>query len=265
MTAKTQTAKRTPPTPGQVIAEQRRQAAGQTAARKAAVPAPVKAPAAAMATPDTRTEAEKWNDELAPSLIVGRLIKFSKAGEFVFADDDETPIDENTNFVVLADQTLAGWIKFFPPDANGNRPPPERVMGLLYDKNFVKPEREQLSDNDASQWPVGLSGKVEDPWKKQQCLVLQNTTTQELATFVTVSKTGNRAASSLLKHYDRMLRMGKDALPVVRLRPGGYNDPQFGWVATPMFAIVGRAPRDSAAKPDTSVAADLNDEIPHLH
>jgi hypothetical protein len=33
-------------------------------------------------------------------------------------------------------------------------------------------------------------------------------------------------------------------------------------VPTPVFAVVGRAPRDSAAKPNTSAAADLNDDIP---
>ena len=35
-----------------------------------------------------------------------------------------------------------------------------------------------------------------------------------------------------------------------------------GWVPVPVFAVVGRALRDSAAKPDTSITADLNDEIP---
>ena len=30
----------------------------------------------------------------------------------------------------------------------------------------------------------------------------------------------------------------------------------------PAFAVVGRAPRDSVAKPDTSLGADLSDAIP---
>jgi hypothetical protein len=64
-----------------------------------------------------------------------------------------------------------------------------------------------------------------------------------------------------------MQRLNVGDLPVVRLKPGGFNhrkDPRIGWVATPGFQIVGRAPRDSAAKPDTSIEADLNDAIPHL-
>jgi hypothetical protein len=55
-------------------------------------------------------------------------------------------------------------------------------------------------------------------------------------------------------------------MPVVRLKSGGFNhrDDRIGWVSVPVFAVVGRAPRDSAAKPDTSAAGDLNDQIPFL-
>jgi len=51
---------------------------------------------------------------------------------------------------------------------------------------------------------------------------------------------------------------------VVRLKIGGFQhrDDRVGWVKTPVLAVVGRAPKDSAAKPDTSIAADMNDEIP---
>ena len=98
-------------------------------------------------------------------------------------------------------------------------------------------------------------------------LCLQDTSTNELFTFVTTSVTGRRAVGNLLHHFDRMQRLNVGDLPVVRLKPGGFNhrkDPRIGWVATPGFQIVGRAPRDSAAKPDTSIEADLNDAIPHL-
>jgi hypothetical protein len=33
-------------------------------------------------------------------------------------------------------------------------------------------------------------------------------------------------------------------------------------VSVPVFAVVGRAPRDSAARPDTSPSSDMNDRIP---
>ena len=51
--------------------------------------------------------------------------------------------------------------------------------------------------------------------------------------------------------------------PVVRLKVGGFNhrDERVGWVPTPVLAVVGRAPKDSAAKPDSSPAADMSDQI----
>ena len=134
-------------------------------------------------------------------------------------------------------------------------------MGLLY-SDFRMPMRDTLGDTDASQWEEGLSGGPEDPWKSQACLVLQGVETKELFTFVTTSATGRRAIGNLLRHYDRMQKTNADEVPVVKLKPGGYNHRKVGWVATPVFAVVGRVPRDSAAKPDTSVAADMDDSIP---
>jgi hypothetical protein len=252
MTAKA-AAKRTPPTPEQIIAE------STTAARKAQLPAKADTGRAA-ALPDTRTGVQKYIDEIAPANIVGRMIKFSKDAKFVTADDGGE-IEETAEFIALCDEVLIGWIKFH----RDGETPPDRVQGLLYD-GFELPPRETLGDMDATKWPEGLSGKAEDPWKSQACLILQHVATRELFTFVTTSSTGLRSVGNLLRHYDRMRRAGADEVPVVRLRVGGFNhrDPRVGWVSTPMFAIVGRTPRDSAAKPDTSIGGDLNDEIPHL-
>jgi hypothetical protein len=259
--SKSTAAKRQPPTAEQIRAEQKAQAERDTAARQVAnVPATVATAGASVTVPDARTPAQRYVDEIAPpGSVVGRLVKFSREGRFVTSDDD-APVDESTEFIVLADETLVGWIKFH---ADGETPP-DRVMGILYD-GFVPPPRERLGDLNQAKWPIGLSGAPEDPWRHQACLVLQQTETRELFTFVTASKTGRRAVGSLLRHFDRMKRTNPDELPVVRLRAGGFNhrDARIGWVPTPMFAVVGKAPRNSAVKPDTSIGADLNDEIPY--
>ena len=258
------TAKRKPPTPEEITAEQERQAAKDTAARKTGAPSlPARVIAVAGTTvvtpaPDTRTEAEKYVDEIAPASIVGRMIKFSKDGQFVTADDDE-PVDQAVEFIALCGEMLVGWIQFY----NDGETPPDRVQGLLYD-GFKMPARETLGDLDKTKWLEGLSGAPEDPWKHQMCLVLQQTETRELFTFVTTSETGRRALGNLLRHYNRMRKANAGEVPVVRLRVGGFNhrDPRVGWVPVPTFTLVGRTPRDSAAKPDTSLVAALNDEIP---
>ena len=159
--------------------------------------------------------------------------------------------------MALADQTLIGWVKF-----RGEGEPPDRMMGLLY-VDFVMPARETLGDLDPKKWQLGLDNQPADPWQHHQYLVLQDTETSELFTFVTSSKTGRRAVVTLLRHYDRMRSNHPDELPVVRLRKGGFNhsDTRVGWVSTPVFVVCGRAPSDSAVKPDTSIGTFLNDEI----
>jgi hypothetical protein len=266
--------KRRGPTSEQVVAEQKRQAAvlaeqkrqaavlaeqkRQGAAQTNNVPAKVANSIPAPTIIDNRTPEQRYIDEIAPTQIAGQLVKFSKEGKFVIAETDEE-ISPDIDFVVLADETFVGWVKFNPD----GKTPPERVMGLLYD-GFVMPARETLGDLDQTEWPIGLSGVPEDPWRHQICLVLQNPQTEAYFTFATTSLTGRRACGNLLRHYDRMQRRGQDDYPVVRLKPSGFQHKtkSIGWVATPSFVVVGRTPKTSAAVPDSSIAADMNDSIP---
>jgi hypothetical protein len=166
----------------------------------------------------------------------------------------------NADFYALADETQIGWIKYGREEGEE----PQRIAGLLYD-NFVLPPRASLGDLDESEWPVGLDGSTpEDPWKHFQNLVLEHVGTRELSTFSTASKTGRRAVINLCRHYDRLQRTHPGDVPIVRLQPGGFNhrDPRIGWVPTPTFCVVGHAPRNSAATPDTSPGGDMNDSIP---
>ena len=206
---------------------------------------------------DTRTEVEKYLDEVAPSSIAGQLVKFAKGGKFTIVETEEE-ISPDTDFVALADETLIGWIKF-----NGDGEPPERLQGLIY-SDFKMPPRESLGDLDESEWPEGLSGAPDDPWKHQMYVVLQEPKSQAFYTFVTSSPTGRTGVARLLKHYERMRRNDPDSYPLVRLKPSGYQSkkPGIGWVDTPSFQIVGRTPKNSAAVPDSSVAADMNDGLP---
>jgi hypothetical protein len=199
----------------------------------------------------------RYLDEVSPASLVGRMIKFGKDGKFITPDDGEE-ISEDTAFVVLADETLVGFVKF-----NGPGEPPDRVMGLLYG-GFTMPARDSLGDLDQTRWQEGLDGRPSDPWQHQMYLVLQQADSKEMFTFVTGSTTGRRAVGNLLRHYDRLRRSNVDEVPVVRLRTGGYKhkDDRVGWVNTPAFIVFGKTSRDSAAKPDTSTEAVLNDSIP---
>jgi hypothetical protein len=276
-----------PKTPGQVLAQQKADAERDQKRKRSFVPLgatyiegghidplasqPTTAmdqfakggqPPQAVVVPDNRTSVQQYVDEIAPSSIAGRLIKFSKNGEFVFADTDET-VSTDADFIALCDEVLIGWIKFHREEEGDEKTPPDRVMGVLYD-GFIMPPREKLDELNPADWPIGLSGAPEDPWQHQICLVLQTPGTHELFTFATTSKTGRRAIGNLLRHYDRMRKKDADHYPIVRLKSSGFNhrDPRIGFVPTPLLAVVGTAPRASAAIPDSSLAADMNDQIP---
>jgi hypothetical protein len=209
------------------------------------------------AMPDKRTSVEKFLDEEAPNRLVGRRIDFSKEGEHVIADTGEK-IGSETDFLALCAETLVEWIKF-----NGEGVPPTQIAGLLYE-DFQLPPRDTLGDDDKAQWPIGLSGAPEDPWKRGTYIVLQNAETHEYFTFVTRSKTGRIAAANLLRHYERLRKSHPGECPIVRLKVGGFEhkDTRVGWVKTPVFVVVGRSKVDPTTRPDTSLRADMDDEIP---
>jgi hypothetical protein len=191
--------------------------------------------------PATVGDRAKYIAEIAGGMT-GRPTKFDiKTSKFITADDgSEVP---DAEYIALCPETLAGYIKF-----NGPGTPPDREMGLLYG-GFVMPTRESLGDTDESKWEANLDGRPSDPWKHQIALPLMNATTQELFVFTATSDTGRRAVGRLLQHYERMLRLSPDDLPIVRLKAGGFNhrDSRVGWVPTPNFAIVGKTTR--AAEP----------------
>ncbi len=253
-------ARRTPPTMAEVNKQQQRDAERDLAARAPAtgmaVATTAKAALPAEMPADNRSPLDKYLDEIAPSAIVGRLVGF-KDKRFVYRDDD-TPIPDTVPFIVMDDQVQVSWTKF-----QGKGVPPVRYGGLLSD-DYVLPPRETLGDMDPSQWEAGLDGKPQDPWVHQLAVVMQRTDNDELVTFVTGTPTGRRAVGSLLKHTRRLNRTHPNMYAVVNFRVGGFahRDERIGWVATPTFAVVGRQPRDSVATPDTSPAADMNDELP---
>jgi len=278
------TFERKPPTSDQVLAQQARDhaprpvqpqqqprprpapaqqpplaAAGNGGNAAVASPPAVQPKASLPAIPDTRSNAAKFLDEVAPSDVVGRLITFTKDGKFAIEDTGEE-IDGTAEFIALCSETLVGWIKFYRDGCT----PPDRIMGLLYDDGFAMPPRDLLGDLDPDEWPTGLNGKKEDVWEQQMLLVLQSAGTSELYTFRTLNPTGRRAVGNLLKHYDRMRKSHPSEYPVVRLGTGGYmhKEKTVGWVVTPVFVAVGRAPVGSTAKPDTSPSGDFQDEIP---
>jgi hypothetical protein len=189
--------------------------------------------------------------------VSGSPFKFAKDGVFRKTLDDEE-IKEGTSLVVIYDQIQAGWIKFM-----GKGTPPERRMGPLFD-GYVPPPRSELGDEDEKQWDTDLSGKPADPWQHQMLVPMLNPETGELLIFGTTSLTGRREVGNLIRHCKHMQVREPDQYPVIKLQVGGFQhrDERIGWVRTPKFVVIGKAPKHNTSAADTTIAGDLNDQIP---
>jgi hypothetical protein len=190
--------------------------------------------------------------------MTGTFFKFDgKEGKFVKSLDD-AEIPEGSEYVVVYDQIQVGWVKF-----NGKGAQPERKQGPVFE-GFNPPKRDTLGDDDKSAWEIGLNGKPQDPWQFQILLPLLSTADDELFVFQTSSITGRRACDAVIRMCGRMQVKEPDEYPVIKLRISGFEhkDELVGWIKTPAFDRIGKAPKANATLADTSREKDLNDALP---
>ena len=193
---------------------------------------------------------------LAKHSSTGIPMRFSKEGKFILPTECDKELPEGTQLAVVWDQARGGFQKF---GAKGERP--EYRVGLIF--GGKPPERDGLPDRDPTQWPVSdLTGEKEDPWREVQLVPLQSIDDGTVYVFSTMSVTGLRAVSNLLSQSARMAGKDGDNYPVIKLRCGGYEHKRFGWVKVPAFERVGSASKSEITAAVTSLAGDLDDEIP---
>jgi hypothetical protein len=238
-----------------VMAALKKQAERDTAGVQASLPAIVKEnPTQAPAL----QSADDYFNRSPGGIAIGPISKFDgKDGKFVtLADGAEVP--QGKARVLLADFVWAGLRRFY-----GEGEPPGHAGGLLFGEGYRRPARSELDDPDPSFWPSGkFSGQPEDPWRECVYLPLEDRETGEVGTLVMSGATQIIAADGLLQHYRNARRRFPDQYPVVQLAVGRYKHRKFGMLPKPMFKLVGMVAKDTVAAPDTSLAADMNDEIP---
>jgi len=224
------------------ILEQQRKEHGNIVPIKSAPPAPL--------------NVNDGLNRLAEYASSGTVLRFSKDGEFIQPTNGDTVLAEGTELVCHWDQARTGFQRF-----NGPGQRPDVRIDLVF--GGTPPRRGELGDTDPGQWSVSnLTGKIEDPWQTIMMVPLENSETGEIFVFQTSSRSGLRAVSNLLRQAARQASKDPNSLPVIKLQRGGYDHPKWGWVKIPAFAFVGKAPKTDIAAANTSVAADLDDDIP---
>jgi hypothetical protein len=187
----------------------------------------------------------------------GTFIKFAKDGVYRKQADD-AQIATGTEVAVVYEEIRVGWIKFLEKGEQ-----PERKMGPVF-SGFVPPAREELGDLDEAQWEIGLSGKPTDPWQFQVLVPMHDIKNGEMYIFGTTSITGRRECDKLTSACARMQKSEPDFYPVVKLDVSGFEhrDSRIGWVRTPCFTRIGKAPKSDTSAAQTSLADNMSDAVP---
>jgi hypothetical protein len=128
----------------------------------------------------------------------------------------------------------------------------------------LHPYREDLGDDDKTEWELGIGEKPKDPWKDTRYLYLVDLRTGKTYTLVGDSA-GMRQAAGELKDAIATVRLARPgALPVLQLATGSMPS-QFGPRPRPDFKIIdwrGGGPTATAQAPQQieQQAADADDD-----
>jgi hypothetical protein len=151
---------------------------------------------------------EEYANAIAPTYIVGKLLRFSK-GDFLAGEGDDE-ITEGTMLTVNVDELTAGWIKW----ANGK--PAEQIMVRVADGK-APPKRAELGDHDETTWELDAQGNRRDPWQFTNYLPMMDDQ-GELYTFTTSSRGGLGAIAHVARRYAQHRRRHPDVFPKITLR-----------------------------------------------
>ena len=188
----------------------------------------------------------------------GVLLKFTKEGEWVAAHDSPTVIPDSTELVALMPEFALAWTRW----ADGR--PTDRHVTLVA-SGAVPMRRDQLGDNDQSQWETDDEGHLRDPWQASHELPLLDQMAGEKFVYATNSVGGKGALGKLAYAYSRGRVHHPDQNPVVALGSGGYQHriKSRGYIHVPTLKIVRWVPEDPTMAPALPALPDvMNDKIP---
>jgi hypothetical protein len=198
--------------------------------------------------------------------LMGQGLRFRK-GDWLFGSDKQK-IADGTRFTAIMGEARNGWIKWNADKTSTN------IVGKIAD-GFEPPPLETLDCRDEAQWPIGLDGKKQDPWRPVVYLPLVSMDGEQLLTFTSATKTGRPAFWKLVDRYAWAGRKHPGQYPIIEIQATGYQDKRFGWIDTPSFKIVGWTDRpnvaqltgdgdggDDTAAEATELRDEMEDEIP---
>lgn len=175
---------------------------------------------------------EKYGEAASQRAIVGRLLKFSKFGEFLAGQENEQ-IGIGTELVAYMPSLAVGYIRW-----SQNRPSGSE-MGYI-GEGYRPPKRNDLGDSDESEWDTDDRGNPRDPWQFTNSLMFLDTSAPCVYTFNTSSKGGLGAIGKLSRIYGTHLKTKPRDLPTIKLGVSSYKHPkkEYGEIRVPTFEVI---------------------------
>jgi hypothetical protein len=222
---------------------------------------------------DAAAELEQFRQAARPNLrgyLLGTLLRFKQTGkgDWIYGDKK---LENGTRLIGLMNYTSHGWLKWNPDKTAVH------VVGRITD-GFVPPALSELDCRDEAEWPIGLSGKREDPWREVIYIPFLSLDGETLFTFAAATKTGRPPAWKFIDRFAWIGRKHPGQWPIVELQAGGFGNSFGGWTPTPQFGIVGWTDRPDltpligsdgsggaahlVAPPAASIGDEKDDEIP---
>lgn len=176
---------------------------------------------------------EQYGAAATQRSIVGRLLKFTKFGEYV-AGQENSLLPIGTELVAYMPAFAAGFVRW------DNNRPVEHEMGYVGD-GFKPRARNDLGWNDMGQWETDNKGQPRDPWQFTNSVIFIDIHECRLYTFNTSSRGGLDAVGRLSKIYGARIKTNPKDLPTVRLDVSSYrhSNKEFGEIRVPVFNVVG--------------------------
>jgi len=184
--------------------------------------------------------------EAADFSIQGERLKFAK-GEFV-KGKQEGVLPLGTRLEAHA--TAEAWLKF----VNN-----ELVEQVLHKSGEQFPERQDLGDNNESEWELGLDGRPKDPWTLCAYIYFIEASGTRDFTFIGSSFGARKAVYGLARQVVLKRRSHPGAVPVIQLGVTSWMSKKFGKIAAPQFTVVGWV---GVPKEQQSLVDELADNIP---
>jgi hypothetical protein len=168
-------------------------------------------------------------EKASSSSIIGTMVKFTD-GQFIEGKDKPLPIGTR----LVAKATITAWVHW-----KDNKPVEHRITQT----GQHHPDREELPDLDEAQWPPGLNGEPNDPWKDTRYLHLIDQQTGADYTFITDSIGGKRGVADLKNQIANVRSSHPGAVPVIALGSTPWKT-KFGIRQRPQFHVVDWIGRD---------------------